>query len=168
MRWTFLICALTLTTTACARGGGGPPAPAPLNPISIDAREFQTDAGGIADSMAVVIRDAATLQDLWQRATATQTTPPPVPQVDFQRHMLLLISGGRMPSGYDVRVDSVGVRRERTESGTTRDVLTVQYTFTHACRRIARDAHPLEIVRVRREDIEVRFAGRRDPPAVCR
>jgi hypothetical protein len=168
MRWTYLLCALTLTTAACARGGGGVPTPAPLNPISIDSREFQTDAGGIADSMTVVIRDAATLRDLWERATAAQTPPPPVPVVDFQRHMLILVSGGRMPSGYDVRVDSVGMRRERTESGRLQDVLTVQYTFTHACRRITRDAYPLEIVRVRREDSEVRFVGRRDAQAVCR
>lgn len=166
MRWTYLLCVLFLTT-ACGRGGA-PAAPAPLNPISIDAREFQTDAGGIADSMAIVIRDADALRTWWERATATQTTPPPVPEVDFQRQMLLLIAGGRMPPGYDIRVDSVGMRRERTESGTTKDVLAVQYTFTHTCRRISRDAFPLEIVRVRRDENEVRFMGRRDPQAACR
>jgi hypothetical protein len=159
---------LAVLVVACGRGGGVS-APAPLNPIAIDAVEFETDAGGIADSLTVVIRDQETLAEMWSRATDRQQTPPPLPQVDFQRNMLLLVAGGRMPAGYDVRIDSIGIRQERVdESGRTRPVLVVQYTFTHACRRIARDAYPLEIVRVRRQDGEVRFDGRRDPPAACR
>jgi hypothetical protein len=167
MRLSYVVGVISMSFVACGRGGGVP-TPAPLNPVSIDAREFQTDAGGIADSVTVVIRDEGTLREWWARATTTQTTPPPPPEVDFRRQMLILISGGRMPSGYDIRVDSVGMRQERTDTGRMQDVLAVQYTFTHSCRRITRDAFPLEIVRVRREDGDVRFLGRRDPPAVCR
>jgi hypothetical protein len=166
MRAVLFIAGLTVAAAGCGRGSA-PPGPAPLSPVAIDAQLFQTNDGGIADSAAVAIRDAANLQDWWRRATASQSTPSSAPAVDFQRHMVLLVSGGRMPAGYDVRIDSVGMRRERNTEGRMQDMLHVYYTFSHACRLIARDAHPVEIVRIRREE-RVIFNGHRDPPAVCR
>lgn len=147
--------------------GGGPGAPAPLGPVPVDARVFYDNGGGIQDSSQVVIRDAASLQDVWQRATSTQGSPPPPPEIDFDRQMLLLVSAGRMSPDDQIHVDSVGVRREVDVSGGTHDVLAVLYTITEGCRRFNRDAFPVEIVRVRRYNGEVRFVGRRER-AECR
>lgn len=160
-----LTVAVAVLAGACGRGG--PAAPAPLGPVPADARVFYDNGGGIQDSSQVVIRDAAALQAAWQRATATQSSPPAVPDVDFSRQMLLLVSAGRMSPDDQIHVDSVGVRREVAVSGGTRDVLAVLYTITEGCRRFNRDAFPVEIVRVRRYDGDVRFIGRR-ARAECR
>jgi hypothetical protein len=157
--------ALTVLLGACGRGV--PSTPSPLGPVPIEARVFYDNGGGIRDSSQVVIRDAAALQEAWQRATSTQSSPPPVPEIDFGRQMLLLVAAGRMSPDDQIHVDSVGVRREVAVSGGNRDVLAVQYTITEGCRRFNRDAWPVEIVRVRRYDGEVRFIGRRER-AECR
>jgi hypothetical protein len=158
---------VVLAVLLCACGRGVPSTPSPLGPVPIEARVFYDNGGGIRDSSQVVIRDAASLQDAWQRATSTQSSPPPAPEVDFDRQMLLLVSAGRMSPDDQIRVDSVGVRREVAVSGGNQDVLAVQYTITEGCRRFNRDAYPVEIVRVRRYDGEVRFIGRRGR-AECR
>lgn len=142
--------------------------PAPLGPVPVEARVFYDNGGGIRDSGQVVIRDVATLQDVWQRATSTQSSPPPMPSVDFGRQMLLLVSAGRMSPDDEIHVDSVGVRREVAAAGGQHDVLAVQYTITQGCRRFNRDAYPVEIVSVRRYDGEVRFIGRRERATGCR
>jgi hypothetical protein len=155
-----LIVAVAVLVAGCGRGG--PVAPAPLGPVPAEARVFYDNGGGIQDSSQVVIRDAAALQEAWQRATSTQSSPPAAPDIDFSRQMLLLVSAGRMSPDDQIHVDSVGVRREVAVSGGTRDVLAVLYTITEGCRRFNRDAFPVEIVRVRRYDGDVRFVGRRE------
>lgn len=159
--------AVVLAVMLGACGRGVPATPSPLGPVPIEARVFYDNGGGIRDSSQVVIRDAAALQEAWQRATSTQTSPPPAPEIDFDRQMLLLVAAGRMSPDDQIHVDSVGVRREVAVSGGNRDVLAVQYTITEGCRRFNRDAYPVEIVRVRRYDGEVRFIGRRQR-AECR
>jgi hypothetical protein len=157
---------LVLLTAAC--GGSAPRAPAPLGAMPIEARLLYDNGGGVRDSSAVVIRDAAALNEAWQRATSTQGTPPPVPDVDFRRDMVLLVSTGRMWPDDQLRVDSAGVRRETTTDGRQEEVLAVTYTVTEGCRRINRDAYPVELVRIRRYDGPVRFIGRRERATNCR
>jgi hypothetical protein len=53
------------------------------------------NSGGIRDSTRVVIRDVATLGEYWRQATSTQVAPPPVPTVDFNREMAILVAAGR-------------------------------------------------------------------------
>jgi hypothetical protein len=157
-----------LALGGCGRGGGAPPAPRPLGAVPIEARVLYDNGGGIRDSMQVAIRDAATLRDIWQRATSTQSSPPPVPDVDFERQMLLLVASGRMRPEDEIHVDSLGTRREITAAGREQEVLAVQYTITEGCGRFPRDAYPLEIVRVRRYDGEIRFIGKRERASNCR
>jgi hypothetical protein len=156
---------LVLLAAAC---GSGPRAPAALGAMPIDARLLYDNGGGIRDSSALVIRDAATLQEVWGRATSTQSSPPPVPDVDFRRDMVLLVSTGRMWPDDQLRVDSAGVRREPTTTGGQQEVLAVVFTVTEGCRRINRDAYPVELVRIRRYDGPVRFIGRRERTTNCR
>ena len=168
MRLSGSCCILAAALGAAACGGKAPPPPLPLGPVPVDARLLYDNGGGIRDSGQVVIRDAASLQEVWQRATSTQSTPPPVPQVDFARDMVVAVSGGRMTPSDQIHVDSAGFRREQTPAGSEQRVLAVHYTVTEGCTRINRDAYPVELVRLRRFNGDVRFMGRRERAANCR
>lgn len=168
MRYVHVVSMFGLAALTACGGKSQPAAPAPLGPVPIEARVFYDNGGGVRDSGQIVIRDEATLRDVWQRATSTQSAPPPLPEVDFRRHMLLLVSGGRMSPDNEIHVDSVGLRRERNVEGREQEVLAVSYTITEGCRKFNRDAYPVEIVRVRRYDGEVRFNGRRERASSCR
>lgn len=148
-----------LASTACGRGAPG--TPAPLGSVPIEARVLYDNAGGIRDSTQMVIRDHASLQDVWSRAMSPRSSPLPLPEIDFERQMLIMVASGRMRPEDEIHVDSIGVRREVTADGRQQDVLAVQYTITEGCGRFNRDAYPVEIVRVRRYDGTVRFIGRR-------
>lgn len=168
MRDAHCVLLVMLAVLAGCGRGKAPSTPAPLGAMPIEARVFYDNGGGVRDSGQVVIRDNATLQDVWRRATSTQSAPPPVPAVDFSKQMLIMVAGGRMSPDNEIHVDSVGIRRERTAEGRDRDVLAVAYTVTEGCRKFNRDAYPVEIVRVRRYDGDVRFNGRRERAASCR
>jgi hypothetical protein len=160
---------LLVAVTAAACGGAKAPAPAvPLGPVPVDAKLLYDNGGGIRDSGQIVIRDAASLQEVWQRATSTQSSPPPVPVIDFQKDMVIVVAGGRMSPSNEIHVDSAGMRRERTPAGIEQRVLAVHYTVTEGCTRINRDAYPVEAVRIRRYQGEVRFIGKRQPAVNCR
>jgi hypothetical protein len=159
---------LVCSAAAAAACAGAPRAANPLGPVALDARLLYDNSGGIQDSAQVVIRDAQTFSDYWRRATSTQDSPPPVPDVDFRRDMVLLLAGGRMSPDYEVRIDSAGVRLESTAEGRQQEVLAVVYTVVEGCRRFTHDAYPVEFVRLRRYDGAVRFVGRRELAAGCR
>lgn len=153
---------------ACGRGGA-PETPAPtFNPVTTAERLYYDNGGGIQEALQLVIRDATTLADVWQRATSRQVEPPPVPQVDFTREMLLLVAAGRMTPQDEIRVDSVGIRSETTATGRTETVMDVIVRIREGCRRFNADAYPLEVVRVRRFDGPVNFVERREQAADCR
>ncbi|NJD10325.1 MAG: hypothetical protein FIB01_07725 [Gemmatimonadetes bacterium] len=162
-----LLLAAAFGAAACG-GTKAPPPPVPMGPVPVDARLLYDNGGGIRDSGQTVIRDATTLQDVWKRATSTQSSPPPVPAVDFATDMVLAVAGGRMSPSDQVHVDSAGIRTERTPSGTQQRLLAVHYTVTEGCTRINRDAYPVELVRIRKYTGEVRFVGKRERAANCR
>lgn len=147
--------------------GGGARQPAALAPVTIEARLWRDDGGGIADSAEHVIRDAATMRDFWERATSTQATPPALAEIDFGRQMVLIVAAGRMSPEDEIRIDSVGVRSEAGPSGGRQNVLAVLYTITENCSRFPGDVYPVEIVRVSRFEGQVRFIGRRHRTEKC-
>lgn len=143
------------------------PPPMPMGVVTADARIYYDNSGGIQDSVRQVIRDARTLQTVWQQATANQPSPPPVPNVDFAHQMVLVVGAGRMTPEDQIHVDSVGVQRELTAAGTTREMLAVIVRVTEGCRRFNRDAYPVEMVRVQKYDGAVRFIERRGRAENC-
>lgn len=167
MRYAQALFLITVITLAACGRKSQPAAPAPLGPVPIEARVFYDNGGGVRDSGQIVIREAATLRDVWQRATSTQSSPPPLPTVDFSKQMLIMVAGGRMSPDNQIHVDSVGRRRERNLDGKDQEVLTVAYTITEGCRKFNRDAYPVEIVRIRRYDGQIRFNGRRERATSC-
>lgn len=159
-----LVSTLALLLAAC---GGATTAVDPLGPVPIESRLFQGNDGGIRDSMTVVIRDAASYAEVFGRATSMQSAPAQAPAVDFEREMVLVVAGGRMSPADEIHVDSVGVRRESTPTG-SEEVLAVIFTITKGCISFNRDAYPVEMVTVRRYAGAVRFIGRQRPAANCR
>lgn len=165
--WALLL--LAVGAGGCFRHHAPPPAPqaAPaLAPISPLARLYYDNGGGIQDSVRMVVRDASTLAGVWQRATSGQSAPASLPNVDFSKEMVIVAGAGRMTPDDQIRVDSVGVRKESAD-GRVRDVLTAWVSTIESCRKFRADAYPVEIVRVRRFDGTVRFAEQRVKPTGC-
>jgi hypothetical protein len=181
-RWTargwalLLLLVLVGLSAGCRRGGAAPlpavaaaPAPDPSwwNTIPNSARLYYDNAGGIQDSLRLVIRDDETLRDVWGRATSRQSAPPPLPTIDFSRDMLILVSSGRKTPEDQIRVDSVGVQRESGPNRPSPEPLTAIVRTLEGCRRINVDAFPVEIVRVARYEGPVQFLERRERLTNC-
>lgn len=155
--------ALAALLVAAACGGGPPPpgptGPAALAPLDASDRLYSDNGEGITDSVRIVVRDQAALQDIWARATRHQTFPAPAPTVDFDEHMVVVVGAGRMTPQDRIRVDSVGVREVPDALGNAQRVLLVRVRTIQGCQRLDLDAYPVEIVRVPRFDGPVRFLG---------
>jgi hypothetical protein len=165
--WRAMAClsiCLLLLAGACSRARPAA-APAPWLPLAADARLYTDNQSGIQDSLHTVVRDASTLRLFWQQATAEQSTPPPVPEVDFARQMVLLVAAGAMTLEDEIRVDSIRVRREQDASGRAEDVMSVLVRVVEGCGRFSVTAYPVEIVRVRRFDGRVNFIEQKERSA---
>ena len=73
----------------------------------------------VSAAQTLVLRDAATFQQVWNSAMQNHVPAPAVPQVDFTRRMVLAVFIGTRPNGcYGVAIDKVAV---------SNGVLTVGY-----------------------------------------
>ncbi len=165
-----LLCGALLVAAGCRRGGPPPTATPPTAPawtLLPTERVYYDNTGGIRDSVRLVVSDEEMLRQVWRRATAGQADPPPLPQVDFRREMLLVVGAGRMTPEDQIQIDSVGVRQETSPQGRREEQLAVFVRTTEGCRRFAVDAFPVEMVRVRRVEAPVRFVERRESAQNC-
>jgi len=166
-----LLLLLVLLGGGCRRGGGASPppaiAPTPVAPIAPSEVIFYDNGGGVRDSVRLVVRDPDEFRTLWERATSTQLSPPPLPSVDFSRQMVLVIGAGRMTPEDQIQVDSVGVRDEATPDGGRQRVLEAVVRTIRGCQQFNSDAYPVVFVRVERFDGTVRFTERRERAAGC-
>jgi hypothetical protein len=139
-----------------------PPAPPPaenLSPIDDDARLYYDDeASAFPDSVRIVIGNAEALTGVWAQATRGQASAPPIPAVDFSQSIVLLVSAGKMRTGDQIHVDSVGTRQGR---------LVVVVRTTVDCQAVPNPAYPFEIVRVKRSSKPVSFVERRSKGPDC-
>lgn len=163
-----LACTLVLTFTACGRKKPkAAPTPAAVDPgppaddvraLQSDARLYYDDTEVFGDSTRMIIRDPESLENIWNRAASGQASAPPLPAIDWSRHMVLLVSAGQMHPGDQIRVDSVGTRNGRM-------VAVVRTTVE--CQPFPASAYPFEIVRVPRTDEAVTFIERRAEEGDC-
>ena len=151
-RLPLLVFGLVLVSV-CPRGGLRP-----LTPVLSEAQIYYDDGPAIRDSVRMVIRDQATWQMEWRRATALQPTPPALPAIDFGRDMVVLVGAGRMTPSDQIHVDSAGVQG---------DYFVVWVRTTVQCRRFAGEVYPVQIVRVTESDKPPQFVDRRERGASC-
>lgn len=163
-----LLLLLLAAGAACRRGGTPTPATAPpAAPVTPAALLYFDNSGGIQDSLREPIRDAESFQRIWTRATSRQPSPPPLPQVDFRRAMVLVVSNGRMTPEDIIRVDSVGVHEEVSATGRREPVMQVTVRTIRGCGGFDSPAYPLAIVRVERFDGPIRITERRERAEGC-
>ncbi len=153
-RLSYLMCGCTLVA-ACHRGAAGMEM---LTPVLSTARVYYDDGPAFRDSVRIVVRDGAAWRTVWAQATSAQPAPPPLPAVDFEREMVLVVGAGKMTPGDQIHVDSAGVRR---------DFFVAVVRTIVQCRPFPADAYPLEIVRVTRSDKTATFVERRERAANC-
>jgi hypothetical protein len=170
---TAVLCltAVLPTTQGCLFHKKKPPAPTPVSApapppapveqweaVSPDARLYYDDVNAFTDSSRLTLRDPDTWQDVWRRATRLQASTPPLPDVDFRRQMVLVVAAGKMKTGDEIHVDSVG-----TLGGRVRVLVQTRVQ----CGSIPTSAYPFEIVRVPRSTEEVGFLERRTKAEDC-
>ena len=148
------MCGCTLVA-ACHRGAAGMEM---LTPVLSTARVYYDDGPAFRDSVRMVVRDGAAWRTVWAQATSAQPAPPPLPAVDFEREMVLVVGAGKMTPGDQIHVDSAGVRR---------DFFVAVVRTIVQCRPFPADAYPLEIVRVTRSDKTATFVERRERATNC-
>ena len=153
VRLSFSVCGLILLVAACHRGGLEG-----LTPVLSSARVYYGDGPAFRDSVRLVVHETSVWQRVWAQATSTQPSPPPLPPIDFDREMAIVVGAGRMKPGDQISVDSVGVRGGF--------FIAVVRTIVE-CRSFPADAYPLEIVRVSRSDKQPTFEEHRDRAASC-
>lgn len=152
------LAAIALLAAGCGRGRPPAPAPAPV-PVLQPSVLYDDDAGGMRDSVRLVVRDPAAFQALWRSATQGQPSPPPLPVIDFAREMVVAVGAGRMSPDDRIRVDSVSLRPEAGRGA--RPSLVVLVRTTEGCRGFSAASWPVQLVRVRRHDGPVVFVERR-------
>lgn len=138
-----------------------PPAPPPAeNLVAVDteSRLYYDDVPSFPDSIRYVVRESESWANIWAQATRGQASAPPLPFVDFSRSILLLVGAGKMRTGDQIHVDSVGTRNGR---------LVAVVRTTVDCHSIPNAAYPFEIVRVKRSDRPVAFVERRAKAPDC-
>lgn len=160
----FLLIGLAGALSATACHHSAPPAP---EPVPTANRIYYDNGGGIQDSVRMVIRDEQALRSVWRQATSQQSSPPPVPTIDFSREMVLVVAAGRMTPEDQIHVDSVAVRQVPDAQGHMQKGLRVVVDVIRGCNQFKTAAYPLEIVRVRRYNGPVQFVEKRTRAQGC-
>jgi hypothetical protein len=97
---------------ACAAAGPGDPADAqqPFEPLVSESHS------GLVERRREVVRDEAGWARLWDEIHSVVSPRPPLPPVDFARHMLVVVASGTRPSGgFSVKVQGVATRGDELE-----------------------------------------------------
>lgn len=143
--------------------------PAAERPAGLPLARFdeRTQAGfrhmsGLYDERMLAIRSHPEWQGQWRRITARQGDPPPLPDVDFRREMLLMAAMGPQRSGgYRVAIDKV-----LEQPGEL--LAFVRFISPgRGCGAIAAITSPVDIVRLPASDKNVRWVVERQA-ADCR
>jgi hypothetical protein len=155
LQWlAFVVCPVAgcHVASAATRGAVGREAvPLPLTRFRRDSAAFATFSG-VADSIHVVIRDAARWREYWELIHRPIIPPPRVPDVDFKREMVVLAALGRRPSlGYDILIRSAS----RDSAG-----IEVQLRRSNpgpGCAMGAAVSQPVDLARIPASTLRVRF-----------
>lgn len=107
-----LVLAVSALLAACAAAGPGDAVDTehPFETLLAEAHS------GLGEPRREVVRDEAGWARLWADIHAGVTPAPPLPTVDFGRHMLIAVASGTRPSGgFAIKVRSVATRGGKLE-----------------------------------------------------
>jgi hypothetical protein len=120
----------------------------PARPDSL-VRLYHESTSQVAHSDRKVVRDSADWSETWRfiRGNAIEK----LPAVDFAKNVVVIAAlGSRVSTGYDITVDSAAVTRSA-------QLIFVRVTSNDSCPGGAMETQPLDVVRVRRTVLPVRF-----------
>ncbi len=160
-----LLAALSLTLAGCGGHGVAPPPPARV--VTSAERLYYDNTGGIQDSLRMVIHDQQQFEQIWNRATSTQVSPPPVPTIDFTKSMVVVVGAGRRNTDDEIRVDSVTFRERTTVQGKKEQVMEIMVLLRTGCGGLEAAGYPLEIVSLPTFDGRIEFKERTVPAQGC-
>jgi hypothetical protein len=140
-----------------------PPPAARVWPVEPENRLYRDDAARLPDTIRRVIRDAEDFARNWAMATSALDDPPPPPEVDFARHMIVFVGAGRSNPGDEIQVDSVGFRREADPQDPDGEIGVTYFVVrtTLEADPFPGESFPIEIVRVERSQRPIRWEERR-------
>lgn len=126
-------------------------------------RLYRDDAARIPDTIRRVIRDAEDFARNWAMATSALDDPPPPPEVDFARHMIVFVGAGRSNPGDEIQVDSVGFRREADPQDPDGEIGVTYFVVRTTLEPdpFPGESFPIEIIRVERSQRPIRWEERR-------
>lgn len=153
---------LLLVILGC--GGGDPPPrsiavpPPTAYPVPPADYLYSGNTAVIPEATQSEIRDEIALGRHWRTVTAGQSNPPPVPQIDFSRDIVVFVASGQRPQGSRVQVDSVGFELEATGPDITRRVMRVFGSTVSPCDPFRGGySYPVQLARIQRADMPIRF-----------
>lgn len=110
------------------------------------------DMSGFKEYERHVVKDKKEWKDLWDIVQQCFIPPKPLPEIDFEKYMIIGIALGECCSdGYSVSIDKIVDKKDRIEvyarsrGPSPEDIVGMMIT------------HPYHIVRVKRLDKEVVF-----------
>jgi hypothetical protein len=136
-----------------------------LGPKRSGPRTSYSFACGIRDRRRMVIRDRETWADVWKQIYSgpisfswvpggkpVPNVPPPLPEIDFSRNMLLVVTMGDEPSGgYDITVDGVYEHANQLE------VVVRNVSPGRGCMTTQNVPQPVDIVQLEKREGSVIF-----------
>ena len=99
-----------------------------------------------------MIRDRDAWLELWKQLSSRQFRPPPLPEIDFSREMLIVVAmGERNTGGFSIIVDGVYERDKKLE------VVVKSTSPGKNCMLSQAFTQPVDIIRVQKSDYPVVF-----------
>jgi hypothetical protein len=132
------------------------PGPVVIQRFDESLDSYYRYSSGHSDSARLVIRDPAAWEELWARMTSNHGPKRPAPAVDFSREMVIAVAmGTRASGGFGIRVTEVNA----SVGEITATVVSTSPGRT--CGTTAALTAPMDVVRVPRTSLPVRFVEQR-------
>jgi hypothetical protein len=149
----FLLLALSIALILPGCDNKSPTAPAlpegPVEPVPL----YASQTSGLIDSQRSVVRTEASFQETWDEIFVDNPAPEPLPTVDFNVNMVLVVASGVQPDGcYSIAIT------DAFSDGTDLNVTVTETGPTAACMCTQVEVQPVEVVQVPRAD-EVFFVN---------
>ena len=128
------------------------PGPMTMQPLDSTLHSYYRYSSGYPDSARLIVRDNSAWSTLWTRIVSNHGPTPATPAIDFANEMVIAVAmGTRSSGGYTIRIAAV---EQRTDDIA---VTVVSTSPGRSCGTTAALTAPMDIVRVPRSDLPVRF-----------